>query len=186
MLLGGAGAWVFVFLIVSGLIAVYIPNMRIYLALFAALPPIAGSVMVWQSGQWGPRFPKAQPLWGFYMMSTFSTTYVMLLAVMTANTAGHTKKAVTAGLVWASYCISNGIAPVTVLTQEEKDHYPTAFILIISFMSTCVVLLIALRFYLMSMNKKRDAVRLVSREESARTAFLDMTDKKNENFRYHG
>jgi len=186
LLLGGAGAWVFVFLIVGGLIAVYVPNMRIYIAIFAGLPPIAGSIMVWKSGPWGMAYPKAQPLWGFYMMSTFSTTYVMLLAVMTANTAGHTKKAITAGLVWASYCISNGIAPITVLTQEEKQHYPTAFIIIISFMSTCIALLIALRFYLMSMNKKRDAIRLVSREESARTAFLDMTDKKNENFRYHG
>ena len=186
LLLGGAGAWVFVFLITAGLIAVYVPNMRAYLALFAGLPPIAGSVMVWKSGPWGSQYPKAQPLWGFYMMSTFSTTYVMTLALMTANTAGHTKKAVTAGLVWASYCISNGIAPISVLTQEEKDHFPTAFILIISFMSTCFVLLLVLRWHLMSMNKKRDAVRLISREESARTAFLDMTDKKNQNFRYHG
>lgn len=119
------------------------------------------------------------------MMSTFSTTYVMILSLMSANTAGHTKKAVTAGLVWISYSISNGIAPVTVLTQEKDEHYPTAFKLIIAFMSTTFVLLVLLRFYLMRENKKRDAVKLVSREESARTAFLDMTDMKNQNFRYH-
>ncbi len=109
----------------------------------------------------------------------------MLLSIMTANTAGHTKKAVTAGLVWASYCISNGIAPVTILTPEEKDHYPTAFKLIIAFMSVTFALLVVLRFYLVRSNKKRDAVKLVSRDESARTAFMDMTDMMNQNFRYH-
>ena len=119
------------------------------------------------------------------MLSTFSTTYVMILSLMSANTAGHTKKAVTAGLVWVSYSISNGIAPISVLTQEKDAHYPTAFKLIIAFMSSTFVLLVLLRLYLMRQNKKRDAVKLVSREESARTAFLDMTDMKNQNFRYH-
>lgn len=37
------------------------------------------------------------PLAGFYLLAFFSVTYVMILAVMSANTAGHTKKAFTAG-----------------------------------------------------------------------------------------
>ena len=119
------------------------------------------------------------------MLSTFSTAYVMLLSLMSANTAGHTKKAVTAGLVWIAYSISNGIAPITVLTQEKDQHYPTAFFIIIGFMSASFILLALLSLYLRRQNKKRDAIRLVSREESARTAFLDMTDMKNQNFRYH-
>ncbi len=158
--------------------------MRANLALLTSLPPIAGAIMIWTSGPWGEKFPKATPLWGFYMMTTFGAAYVMLLSLMTANTAGHTKKAVTAGLIWASSCISNGIAPVTILTQEEDAHYPTAFKLIIAFMSVAFVLLALFKFYLMRANEKRDAVKLVSREESARTAFLDMTDIKNSNFRY--
>jgi hypothetical protein len=181
-----AGAWVFVFLLVGGTISVYIRHTRTLIAMFCCLPVVAGVCMVWKSGDWNStQTNRGIPLWGFYMMTVFSTTYVMVLALMAANTAGHTKKAITAGLVWASYCISNGIAPVTVLTQEEKDHYPTAFIMILVFMSLSFIVLVAFRWYLLRLNKKRDAIKVVSREEAAITAFMDMTDLKNENFRYH-
>ena len=92
--------------------------------MFSCLPVIAGALMVWKS-DWQEN--KAIPLWGFYLTSVFSTTLVMVLTLMAANTAGHTKKAITSGLVWASYCASNGIAPLTVRTQEQKEHFPTAW-----------------------------------------------------------
>jgi hypothetical protein len=142
--------------------------------------------MVWKSDDWTSRNSnRGVPLWGFFMMAVFSTTYVMILALMAANTAGHTKKAVTAGLVWASYCVSNGIAPITIRVQEEKKHYQTAFITILIMMSLTFGLLFGFRFYLLNLNRKRDAINVVSREEAAMTAFLDMTDLKNENFRFH-
>jgi hypothetical protein len=141
--------------------------------------------MVWKSGDWASKNTnRGIPLWGFFMMAVFSTTYVMILALMAANTAGHTKKAITAGLVWASYCVSNGIAPITVLTEEEKVHYRTAFIIILVMMSLTFGLLFGFRFYVLHLNRKRDAIKVVSREEAAMTAFMDMTDLKNENFRY--
>ena len=118
------------------------------------------------------------------MMAVFSATYVMIISLMAANTGGHTKKAVTSGLVWASYCAANGIAPVTVLIKEESAHYPTAFIIILVFMSLAFVLFGAFRFYISHLNKKRDAIKLVNPEEAAMTGFMDMTDMKNENFRY--
>lgn len=141
--------------------------------------------MVWQSDSWTSKTSnRGVPLWGFYMIAVASTTYVMNLALMAANTAGHTKKAFTAGLVWASYCISNGIAPITVLTQEEKQHYPTAFIIILVFMSLTFLLLLAFRFYLQGLNNKRDAIGVASRNAAAMTGFNDTTDLKNENFRF--
>ncbi len=109
----------------------------------------------------------------------------MILTLMAANTAGHAKKAVTSGLVWASYCASNGVAPLTVLTQEVGAHYPTAWKLILSMMSLTFVLLAGFRTHTcFDLNKKRDQVKIVSTEEAARTAFLDMTDFANENFPY--
>jgi len=185
LLLGGAGVWAFVFLLVGGLISCYVRNTRTIIAMFCCLPVIAGSTMVWQSDSWTSKTSnRGVPLWGFYMMAVFSTTYVMILALMAANTAGHTKKAFTAGLVWASYCISNGIAPITVLTQEEKQHYPTAFIIILVFMSLTFLLLLAFKFYLHSLNRKRDADGVASRDAAAMTGFNDTTDLKNENFRF--
>ncbi|CAM1509565.1 Fc.00g033040.m01.CDS01 [Cosmosporella sp. VM-42] len=179
LLLGGAGATLFVFLLVSGTVAVYVPNSRSLLGMFSCLPVIAGSVMVWKS-DW---HTKITPLWGFYLTSIFSTTLVMILTLMAANTAGHTKKAVTSGLVWASYCASN-IAPLTVRTQEQDEHYPTAWKIILSMMSLTFVLLAVFRSYVLRLNKIRDQISLVNTEDAARTAFMDKTDRRNGNFRY--
>ncbi|GJN82629.1 hypothetical protein PLIIFM63780_006172 [Purpureocillium lilacinum] len=180
LLLGGAGATLFVSLLLCGTGAVYIPHSRSIFGMVSCLPVIAGSVMVWKS-DWST---KMTPLWGFYLTSIFATTVVMVLTLMAANTAGHTKKAVTSGLVWASYCASNGIAPLTVRTQEKDDHYPTAWKIILSMTSLSFVLLAVFRWYLLHLNKKKDQVKLVNHEEAARTAFMDMTDRANENFRY--
>ncbi|UNI17479.1 hypothetical protein JDV02_003820 [Purpureocillium takamizusanense] len=180
LLLGGAGATLFVSLIVCGTGAVYIHHSRSVFGMVSCLPVIAGAVMVWKS-DWST---KTTPLWGFYLSSIFATTLVMVLTLMAANTAGHTKKAVTSGLVWAAFCASNGIAPLTVRTQEQDDHYPTAWAIILSMMSLTFVLMAFLRFYLLRLNKKKDQVKLVNHEEAARTAFMDMTDRENENFRY--
>lgn len=158
------------------------PNTRSFLGMFSCLPVIAGSIMVWKS-DWSV---KATPLCGYYLTSIFSTTLVMVLSLMAANTAGHTKKAVTSGLVWASYCASNGVAPLTVRTQEQDEHYPTAWKIILSMMSLTFVLFGVFRTYILRMNKRRDSVQLVHSDEAARTAFMDMTDGTNRNFRYEG
>lgn len=181
LLLGGAGATLFVSLIVSGTIAVYVRNSRSLLGMFSCLPVIAGAIMTWKS-DWQDN--KAIPLWGFYLIAIFATTVVMILTLMAANTAGHTKKAITSGLVWASYCASNGIAPLTVRTQEKNEHYPTAWKIILCMMSLTFLLLGVFRIYVLHLNRKRDHVKFVDRDEAARTAFMDLTDRMNENFRY--
>jgi uncharacterized membrane protein len=137
LLLGVAGAFVFIFLLVSGTISVFIRNTRTLCAMFCCLPVMAGSIMIWRS-DW--ELSKAIPLWRFLFTSVSSTTFVMILTLMAANTAGHTKKAVTAGIVWVSYCASNGIARLTVKIEEEADHYPTAFITILAMMSLIFLL----------------------------------------------
>lgn len=109
----------------------------------------------------------------------------MLLALISANTAGHTKKAVTAGLTWAAYCSSNGIAPLAILTEQTSQHYPTAFIVFITMTSFAALLIIVLRFYLSWLNSMRDAkYGLVDEAVAAVTAFQDLTDKENKQFRY--
>ena len=180
LLLGGAGAALFVWLLGSGTIAIFIKNSRSLLGMLSCFPVVAGSVMIWKSN-WEH---KATPLWGFYLISIFSTTLVMVLTLMAANTAGHTKKTVTSGLVWATYCASNGVAPLLVFGSEESAHYPTTFKIIIAMMSLTFVLLGFFRFYVLRINKKRDEIRMVEKQGADRTAFMDLTDKMNENFRY--
>jgi hypothetical protein len=136
--------------------------------------------MIWKSS-W---VNKAVPLWGLFLMGFFPAVYVMLLSLMTANTAGHTKKAMTAGLIWAASCASNGIAPLTVLTEEKTAHYPTCFRIILSTLSLTFILLIGFRFYLVWLNKKRDASGLPDGTHAAAMAFYDLTDGENPSFRY--
>jgi hypothetical protein len=108
----------------------------------------------------------------------------MVLTLMAANTAGHTKKAITSGLVWATYCASNGVAPLLVFGEEKDAHYPTTFKIIISMMSLTFAMLVVFRSYVINLNKKRDAVKVVNKEEADQTGFVDLTDGMNENFRY--
>jgi hypothetical protein len=144
------------------------------------LPVIAGSCIVWK-GSWAN---VAVPLVGFYLLAFFACSYVMTLSLMSANTAGHTKKAVTAGVIWAMYCISNGVAPLLVKTSQTATHYPTLFEPLLVFLSLNVVLGITTRFYLQLLNKRRDAIAPVDENEAAMTAFEDLTDRENINFRY--
>jgi hypothetical protein len=108
----------------------------------------------------------------------------MVLTLMAANTAGHTKKVITAGLVWVTYCVSNGVAPLLVFRSEKKAHYSITFKIIISMMLLTLVLLAVFRDYVLHLNKRRDALRSVEKHEADRTAFIDTTDMMNKNFRY--
>lgn len=124
------------------------------------------------------------PLAGFYLLVFFAIAYVMLLALMTANTAGNTKKATTAGLVWASTVVSNAVGPLLVKTEEKADHYPSLVIPLLSILALSVTMIVALRVYLAMMNKARDAKGTITMDALSQTAFADLTDHENPNFRY--
>lgn len=154
--------------------------MRCICAFVCCFPVIAGSVMIWKS-TWAI---KAVPLWGLFLLGFYPAAHVMILSLISANTAGHTKKAVTAGLLWIAYCASNGVAPLTVRTTEIESHYPTAFKIIITTTSVSIMLITTLYFYLRFENRRRDARTPVEEDPMAETAFLDLTDRQNPYFRY--
>lgn len=160
--------------------SVFVRNQRCNILVLSLLPVVAGSCVIWK-GSWTNI---AVPLVGFYLLAFFACSYVMTLSLMAANTAGHTKKAVTAGLIWATYCISNGVAPLLVKTSQAATHYPTLFEPLLAFLGLNIMLGIITRVYLQSLNKKRDTVAPVEENDAARTAFEDLTDHENPNFRY--
>lgn len=108
----------------------------------------------------------------------------MVLAIMTSTTAGYTKRVFTTAIVWGAYCTTNGVAPLVIKSTEVKQHYPSLMISLIVLLSLSVILLIGLRFYLERMNKQRDQMGLTELGDAARTAFADLTDRENPNFRY--
>jgi hypothetical protein len=136
--------------------------------------------MIWKSSWHNLAIPFA----GFVLLGFFATAYVMLLSLMTANTAGHTKKALTSGLVWASAIISNAVGPLLVKSHEAEEHYPSLVIPIIAVMALSIVMIGVLRLYLQLQNRARDKAGVVTEADVRETAFEDMTDRENGNFRY--
>ncbi|KIY00055.1 uncharacterized protein Z520_03740 [Fonsecaea multimorphosa CBS 102226] len=180
LLSGSAGAVVVVSLLTFGTIALYCRNQRINIFIVTSLLVIAGCVMIWKSS-WKNL---GVPLGGFYLLSFFAVAYVMLLSLMTANTAGHTKKATTSGLVWASTVVSNAVGPLLVKTTEASEHYPSLVEPILAVLALSVGMMGALRAYVYMQNKARDAKGTVTESDLSETAFADMTDRENPNFRY--
>lgn len=154
--------------------------MRLWIAAFSTLPMITGATLLWKSS-WLDNIP---PLIGFILLGFFTLPYLMVIALMTANTAGHTKKAFTSAMLWGAYCVTNGVAPLLVKTTEITEHYPTLCAPLISVLCVGFVSCISLRFYLMWENKRRDQIVPVDEISHVQTAFADMTDKENPNFRY--
>jgi hypothetical protein len=79
---------------------------------------LAGCAIMWKSSLATYKAPLA----GFYLLGFFSIIYVMILVMISANTAGHTKKALKAGLVWAAYCAGNGISPLLVKNTKQRKR----------------------------------------------------------------
>ncbi len=71
----------------------------------------------------------------------------------------------------------------TYLCHPVGAHYPTTFKIIISMMSMTFVLLGLFRFYVLQINRKRDEIKRVEKTDANQTAFMDMTDEANPNFR---
>ena len=180
LVLSATGVIVFTVVTGCGIITAYVPNARINLAIACCMPVIAGCLIIWKSS-WEDR---GVPLAGIYLLSFFAGTYVMLLSVMTANTAGHTKKSFTAGMVWTSYCVSNGVAPQFVFGQEIASHFRTTWIIMICAVGSAAVLLLVLRAYLAMENRRRDMVAPVNEDEVKALALRDVTDSENRQFRF--
>lgn len=141
---------------------------------------IAGCVMIWKSSWQNLGIPLA----GFILLILFAVAYVMVLSLMTANTAGHTKKATTSGIVWALTVVANAVGPLLVKTTEVKQHYPSLIEPTLAVLSLGIVLMLSLRFYLTVQNKRRDRSGEVTESNIDETAFEDLTDRENPNFRY--
>lgn len=76
-------------------------NTRIYFAMLYTFGNITGS--------FGLRFLSSDHhiarLWMYYLTGPYNATMVLLLSLVTANTAGHTKKVVTNAFTFLGYCV---------------------------------------------------------------------------------
>lgn len=77
------------------------PRWRTWLIVITLLPTITASALLWQL----PRSSKGGLLVGIYILGGFAAPYSVLMGLQTANTAGYTKKSLTASGLFLGYCI---------------------------------------------------------------------------------
>ena len=131
---------------------------------------------------------KAGRLICYYLTGPYNAAFVLILSLSTANTAGHTKKVVTNAVLFLGYCTGNIAGPFFYKTNQSPRYELGIWSMIVSHLiEVCVIL--TLRFLLSRENKRRDKIQsampggLEGRDMDA-TAFSDMTDRENLNFRY--
>ncbi|THW95553.1 MFS general substrate transporter [Aureobasidium pullulans] len=157
---------------------------RCYFILLFLLPNISGS--------FGLAFlnadNKAGRLMCYYLTGPYNAAFVMVLSLTTANVAGHSKKVVTNAVLFLGYCAGNIAGPFFYKTSQSPRYQLGIWSMIVSHLAeVCIILL--LRMLLSRENNRRDKIQsalpggLEGRDLNA-TAFADLTDRENENFRY--
>lgn len=163
---------------------------RCYFIILFLLPNIAGAfgLAFLDAGN------KAGRLICYYLTGPYNAAFVMILSLQTANTSGHTKKVVTNAVLFLGYCTGNIAGPFFYKTDQSPRYQLGIWSMIVSHLLEVIVIL-TLRVLLARENKIRDILQGIGEGESEemrfarererdRTAFSDMTDRENLNFRY--
>ncbi|KAK1223989.1 hypothetical protein PQX77_013125 [Marasmius sp. AFHP31] len=167
------------------------------------IPPVAGVTTLLKLGR-DPE-DRGALLSCYYVLSVFTGIQPMLYSWSAQNTAGHTKKLCTTGLVFVAQCAGNIVGPLLYRT-DEKPRYHRGLVANLICWVTLAVMTGVTAVYLTYLNKRHEAARLrvgkivkvVDRslelykardkrrrgEAQNEQAFDDLTDLKNEDFIY--
>ncbi|KAF5344336.1 hypothetical protein D9758_013240 [Tetrapyrgos nigripes] len=170
------------------------------------IPAIGGVAALLTLGR--DKHERGKLLASYYVISFFTGLQPMLYAWSAQNTAGHTKKLCTTGIVFVAQCAGNVVGP-QLYTTDEKPYYHRGLISNMICWIALSVLTVVTAAYLAFRNKQQEALRrrlgkagkVVDRsldsyserkgnsegnEGEARNdkAFDDLTDIQNEDFIY--
>lgn len=120
-------------------------------------------------------------LWLCYF---YTASWVLMLSVSTANTAGHTKKITTNAILLIGYCIGNFIGPFF-FEAEQAPSYSLGISMMFFCCAWQFVLLAILWTLFWYRNKRRNNASshaIAAEEEAYTNGYLDKTDKENHGF----
>ncbi|KEF59415.1 uncharacterized protein A1O9_04259 [Exophiala aquamarina CBS 119918] len=159
-------------------------NNRCLFVLIFLCPNIAGA--------FGLRFVDESQRAGRYicylLTGPYNAAFVLILSLQIANTAGHTKKVVTNAVLFLGYCTGNIAGPFFYKTNQAPQYELGIWSMIVSHLiEVCII--VTFWVLMKAENHRRDKVQaqeaggLEGRDLDA-TAFGDLTDRENLNFRY--
>lgn len=124
---------------------------------FISLPPIAGAAALYTLGR-GPSL-RHELLGCYYVLSFFTGLQPMLYTWSSQNTAGHTKKTCTTGIVFVAQCAGNILGPLVYKTQDKPFYKPGLVCDLICWILLSVLTLVTAA-YLAFLNKRHAARRV--------------------------
>ncbi|KAB2573268.1 MFS allantoate transporter [Lasiodiplodia theobromae] len=151
-------------------------------AFVAILIPMVGGIMMIVI----PLTHKAALLVGYYFIGAAGASWCLVMAMISTNTLGFTKKATVNGLQILAYAAGNWIGPQTFRSNDAPDYYYGKLMVAIMYGLAAITLLI-IRFVNVMENRRRDkaAAELdMDASDEADNEFADLTDFQQKNFRY--
>ncbi|OLN96436.1 putative transporter C417.10-like protein 1 [Colletotrichum chlorophyti] len=123
----------------------------------------------------------------YYITLSFWSAQTLALSLISRNIAGQTKKQFAVAINFIIWATGNAIGPQVFLSWNGPRYF-IAFATHLGCYALLIIIIIALRFYLIGQNKKRDAMAAAGIIEASPDytahAFEDKTDKENLSFRY--
>jgi len=156
-------------------------NSRVYMIILFLLPNIAGEFGL----NFLPQDSHIARLICYYLTGSYNASFVLVLSLVTANVSGHTKKVTINAALFLGYCVGNLIGPFFYVTDQAPTYPLGIWSMIVSHFLDIIAVLV-LRVLLARENARRDRLQAASGREELldETAFGDLTDKENPNFRY--
>ncbi|KAF1813347.1 MFS transporter [Eremomyces bilateralis CBS 781.70] len=151
---------------------------RTWVMIAFLIPAIVGSVLLWQV----ERKHQGPSLLGIILLGGFASPYGILMGIQTANTAGYTKRSVTAAGIFVGYCLGNFTGPL-LFKPEDAPGYAPGFLSVLITSIAAGVLAVGYRYICVWENHKRDKSGVAEGFEHAYDD--DVTDIKNPQFRYN-
>ncbi|KAJ5767003.1 uncharacterized protein N7511_004619 [Penicillium nucicola] len=187
LLLGIPGGFVvFIFVLSSGIISSKIAKSRCLVMAACNVISIVGSALVYATKPVGSRYA------GLILMGIYSAAMPISMAMISSNVAGFTKKATVSAIYFILYCTGNIVGP-QLFFAREAPKYQSGFLAIIICLVICVLDCFLLLFYLQWTNSQRDKKAMLDvgsqpqEKDVVRqpgSQLLDITDFKNQSFRY--
>ncbi|KAJ5629108.1 MFS general substrate transporter [Penicillium lividum] len=175
-------------ILVSNISAMYLQRWlpgqkRCFVAVLYVCPALAGALGIHTIS----RDRKIAHLVCYWLTSTYTASFAMVMSIITANTGGSTKRSVVNGIFFISYCVGNIIGPFSFKSDEAPEYTSGIVAMLVAY---CVEILLLLVFaaYAAILNRQKD--KLLQRENRSLDhaelgeEVTDQTDKEDIYFRY--
>ncbi|KAF7324125.1 MFS domain-containing protein [Mycena kentingensis (nom. inval.)] len=131
-----------------------------------------------------PSTNRAGLLAGIYLVNMETVTLYLAFSLTTSNVAGQTKRVAANALISGAFSVGNIISPQLFLTKDAPQFLPAKIILLVTQVATALFA-VTLSVYYRWQNKRRDRTMESPRPSgSDNLAWMNLTDRENETFRY--